>query len=498
MSKRDEIYDAIRAANAAGRTEDVQKLAGYLQTLPADEAATEAPKPREFVGPPTPPPPDPLGADRSAWEGAKGIGDLGLSMMSGMVTSPINHARSAWAEYHDQPPPSPITGYQTKSEVGQKAGAKLGELLAPIASAIDSATGVNASDAPHRATGHILAGLLDLAPGADVARRFMAAGKAKAALIPTTDAIRQESRTAYDAAKNSGELLPQSAYGQVVPKVEQMLAGEGFDADLHPKTQAALNRLYEDSTRPGIHAFSPIGAENTRKVLLNAENEAMASSKPGTVSSDARLASKVVDEYDDFLDQNMPATTQAGKEARSKWANYRKSQDIEALIESAKNQAGGFTQSGMENALRTKFKQLADNPRRFGRFSPDEQAAILKVARNDSLIAGLRQLGKLSPLHGGIPATMELLAALANPASAGAVGTVAGLGITGRMLSEALRKSRANSVSDLVRVGGNANDLPGLLENMPAASTMEQAGNLPAYLDAAAQDRARRLAQTLR
>lgn len=497
MSKRDEIYDAIRAANAAGRTEDVQKLAGYLQTLPEDEAAPEQerPKPPAFVGPPAPPPRaklDPL------VEGAKGIGDLGLSMMSGMVTSPINHARSAWAEYNDQTPPEPIAGYQPRTGVGKMAGSKLGELLAPVANAIDTATGVNAPDAPHRATGHVLAGLLDLAPGADVARRFMAAGKARSALIPTTDAIRQESRAAYDAAKNSGELLPQSAYGQVVPKVEQMLAGEGFDADLHPKTHAALNRLYEDSTRPGINAFSPIGAENTRRVLLNAENEAIAGSKPGTVSSDARLASKVVDEYDDFLDQNMPATTQAGKEARSKWANYRKSQDIEALIESAKNQAGGFTQSGMENALRTKFKQLADNPKRFGRFSPDEQAAILKVARNDHLIAGLRQLGKLSPLHGGIPATLELLAALANPATAGAVGTVAGLGIGGRVLAEALRKNRAGAVSDLVRVGGNAADLPGLLENMPAASAAEQAGNAPAYLDAAKQDRARRLAQTLR
>lgn len=50
MSKRDEIYDAIRAASAAGRTEDVQKLAGYLDSLPANDAPTQ------FVGPPVPAP----------------------------------------------------------------------------------------------------------------------------------------------------------------------------------------------------------------------------------------------------------------------------------------------------------------------------------------------------------------------------------------------------------------------------------------------------------
>lgn len=46
MATRDDIYQAIRNADAAGDTASVQKLAAYLQTM---EAPVEAPKPTSFI-----------------------------------------------------------------------------------------------------------------------------------------------------------------------------------------------------------------------------------------------------------------------------------------------------------------------------------------------------------------------------------------------------------------------------------------------------------------
>ena len=45
------------------------------------------------------------------------------------------------------------------------------------------------------------------------------------------------------------------------------------------------------------------------------------------------------------------------------------------------NRAAQFSGSGFENALRTEFRNLAQNPKRLRGFSAEEQAAIRRVAR---------------------------------------------------------------------------------------------------------------------
>jgi plasmid stabilization system protein ParE len=494
------------------------------------------------------PPAQPPQTSSDVWPWVKGAGDAALSMGAGMFTSPINHVAAAWDEYHDKPVSPAISPYEPKTPEGQAIGRKLGELLGPVANAIDSATGVNAPDAPHRVTGHLISAALDVLPGVDLARRTLAGARIAREALPATEDLRNTSQAAFKTAEQSGEILPREKLEDFVPKAEDALAAEAIDKTLHPNTFAALNKLQDEAIAPAKPSaksqiirnrvaaraatpeavaaepqtaddwiaglakaakaeatpeelstigFSPKGAESIRRVLGDAEDKAFAESPPGRPSSDYRLAAKLKDQFDDFLDENMPATTEAGKIARQKWQQYRKSQDIDELIERAKNQGAGFTQSGMENALRTKFKQLADNPRRFSKYTPDEQAAILKVVRNDPLIFTARQLGKLSPVHGGIPALAEVLGSVAAPHAAIAA---AGTGIAGKMLAEALRKGRAGAVSKLVRAGGNSEDVPGLIENMPGAETLDQVGNAPAYVGAAApspQDRARRLAAAL-
>src|SRR5690606_40869921 len=71
----------------------------------------------------------------------------------------------------------------------------------------------------------------------------------------------------------------------------------------------------------------------------------------------------------------------------------RRSSDLEV-------RASQFSGSGLENALRTEFRQLAMNPKRLRRFTQEEQRAIKEVAFGNPTSNTLRQIGKLAPTGG--------------------------------------------------------------------------------------------------
>ena len=223
-------------------------------------------------------------------------------------------------------------------------------------------------------------GALTSAVAGAIADKFANRGKA-----PTIDEIKRAKDAAYSAADASDQVVPLSRIGQLIPKAEEMLRSEGYRPKLHPSAAESLAALYEEATQPEIYGQTLKGAEGLRRQLVQAE---MAATNP----ADARMAGKVLDEFDSFMDELTPY-----KEARSLYHTLRKAQDIEALFEKAKNAAGGYTQSGYENALRIQFRQLADNPRRFNKFTPEERDAILKVVRGGPIQSVVRFIGKFAP-----------------------------------------------------------------------------------------------------
>ena len=64
-----------------------------------------------------------------------------------------------------------------------------------------------------------------------------------------------------------------------------------------------------------------------------------------------------------------------------------------------------FSQSGMEQALRRKLVNLADNPKKLRAFSKEEQELIKSTAKGGSVQNALRLFGKLAPtgvVSGGV------------------------------------------------------------------------------------------------
>ena len=99
----------------------------------------------------------------------------------------------------------------------------------------------------------------------------------------------------------------------------------------------------------------------------------------------------MVDKLDDWVSGLTPRdVTQGGNvgrataaltEARSLWGRARRGEIIEDLIDRAKLRASQFSGSGLENALRTEFRQLAMNEKRMRGFSDAERNAIEAVSR---------------------------------------------------------------------------------------------------------------------
>jgi hypothetical protein len=397
--------------------------------------------------------------------GALGLGEAAASIGTGMVSAPLNSLWNAGMEANELPTSQPVGTYAPRTPEGQAIVGGIGKVMQPVASLIERATDINNPDPAVRATGNLMNAAAGLVPAVGPLR----ASRARRAAIPTRAEIKTAAGQAYQKAEQAGGMLPQNNLGNFVQRAEQVLVGEGFDRQLNPATYAAVQRFYDEATKPGISGHSAQGAEVLRRVLLNAEKQAA----PGT--QDAMLAGKLVDEFDDFMDtQGMPATPEYAQ-ARTLWQTQRKAQDIETLFERAKNQAGQFSVSGMENALRTQFKALADNPRRFGRFNAEEKEAILAVVRGGPVQHGLRLLGKFAPT-GTVPALASLGAESVAP---GAGFALAATGLAGRAGASALRNRSARRVDELVRSGA----IPAMGPRATGQS-LPQLGYLPAYSNA--------------
>lgn len=438
MSERaEQLKKALQAADAAGDTEAATKLAGALRAEMATEQQTQQAQ-------------QPLSRNPLKW--VLGAGDAGLSMATGMVSSPVNNLIAAGAEalpggrtgesVMERPP---IGTYQPRTPEGQAIMRGVGTVLSPVATALEAATEPAEPSRLGNTTMYAERAALGLMPLKNPVARTVARRAARAR-VPSTAQLREASQQAYRAAETAGEglIVPQAALADFANKVQRTLAESGARERLHPSTFVALDEILQEATNPNVVGSTFKGLETMRRVLSNAENAAKAG------SDDARLAAKMVDDFDDFVDSQSPQVGQNYAQARELWNRMRKSQEIESLFERAQNQAGQFTQSGMENALRTQFRQLADNPRRFRRFNAEERAAILKVVRGGPIQNVVRWAGKLAP-RGVVSASAAAL--LGEGIAPGGSLVLMGLGETARRSADALRGASARRVGELVRAG---------------------------------------------
>jgi len=322
----------------------------------------------------------------------------------------------------------------------------------------------------------VAAALAAPAAGAGAARATRAIRNVDTA--PSVAQLRGQSSALYKAADEADLVVSKDSLKTLADDVRTAVAEAGIDQTLHPKALAAFKRLEQGATE---HQ-SLKGLDILRRVAGGAAQS--------IDRDEARIARIIRDKLDDYVENLKPGDALAGDvtkatealtQARPLWAKMRKGEQIERLIERAGNRAGQFSGSGYENALRTEFRNLAQNEKRLARFNAQEQAAIKDVAKGSATGNALRFIGKFAP-RGVVSAA---LSGGAGFAAGGPVGSalLMGAGELGRLGATTLTKNKARVASELVRRGGPAPRDRMIdqrrIANLLAAEAAAQQGNQP-------------------
>lgn len=293
---------------------------------------------------------------------------------------------------------------------------------------------------------------------------------------PTTEALRTQAQQAYNNARNAGVIIKKDSWRNFGGNLQRRLADEGIDETLHSNAMAALRRITDSSDNVTLEH-----AEMMRRIANNAIGRASSQQGGG---SDARLGYIILDELDDYIGRlgqgdlisgNAPAANAYLQTARNLWSRQSKASEIERLFERARNRAPQLTGSGYENAIRTEFRQLAQNARRIKRFNKSEQDMIRAVARGGPVSNMLRYFSKFSPKN----AVGGAVGAGGGYMLGGPFGSVAVLG-GAELARQGSRMSTVNAAAraaDFMRRGGPPPVLPQALLTDQYTRAMLQGAN---------------------
>lgn len=266
----------------------------------------------------------------------------------------------------------------------------------------------------------------------------------RAGAPPTTEQLRGLASAAYDRAHNAGVVIPQDRVQQMAAALRGEMRTEGLDPTLHPRATAALGRLEGIADNQSLRDMDVL-----RRVARGAAGS--------NDRDERRLGRALVGGIDDFVENlgpsdvlsgNAPEATAALGEARRLYSRTARAETIDRLMERAATRAETVGGSGLENAIRVEFRQLAQNERRMRGFSPDEQEAIRNVARGGPIGNASRLVGKLAPTN-----AMTILGSLGATAINPLAASVPAAGLLGRGVATAITQRNARLAQELMRRG---------------------------------------------
>lgn len=337
----------------------------------------------------------------------------------------------------------PTLAKTATTEIGRSVAGQLaqspGRQLAAAAPAAMAAQGTA------EATGSPVAGMVaGMAAGAP----FGIGVKSKPTeTIPSVETLKRTSGTLYDFAKDAGVLFKINEFNGFVNNLRKEMFTEGLDKQIHPNVYRALERMSDTPNRP-----------LTLEEIDILRRVAGASFK-STIPDERRLGGILVNKLDNFVENagkdklvsSDPKTIEALTNARTLWKQAKKAEVLEDIFESAEIRQARYSQSGFENALRSKLITLADNPAQMRAFSKTEQDAIKAAAKGGNVQNFLRWAGKLSPSSVVAGAGGAYLgASLFGPAGA-VIAPVVGAGA--RLGAERMQTQQFRRLEDMLKLG---------------------------------------------
>jgi len=246
-----------------------------------------------------------------------------------------------------------------------------------------------------------LGGLASLAATVPIAGLASIGSKVSQEAVPTIQVLKEQAGKQYKFAEDAGAVFKQNSFKTFADSLEPQLRKEGFNVKLHPKVSAALDEIKDAST-------TDLTLENA-EILRRIGNAAKSSIEP----DERRVGGILIDKLDEFIEGAQPNQLKSGSKdavdaltsARDLWKRSRKGEILQDIFDTAELRAeANFTQSGMEQALRSRLVNLATNAKKMRTFTKQEQAAIKDTAKGGSIQNILRWAGKYAPTS-PIPAT---------------------------------------------------------------------------------------------
>lgn len=265
--------------------------------------------------------------------------------------------------------------------------------------------------------------------------------------LATADDFNKAAKAAYQESEAAGVVLAPQTFNRIADDLYQTAVNAGADQSIHPKVTAAVKRfMAEKGSAPGFENM-----ERLRRVLSGAAS----SIEP----DERRIAGILKGRLDEIMSGLSPQDVIAGnsakgldayKRAREMYLRKSLTETVDTAMDRAETRAGQFSQSGMENAIRTEMRQIAMNPKRLRRFNKTEQELIKRAARGGPIENAARWLGKLSP-KGVVSAMPSLGAGLAIDPTLGA--SMAAAGYASNKAAEALARRTIGRLEREVRRG---------------------------------------------
>lgn len=232
--------------------------------------------------------------------------------------------------------------------------------------------------------------------------------------VPTTEQLKGAANANYTAAENAGVVIRPESTQRVVDMMQRVADKENL-GKLPAKLKEASTVLQERIAEG--KPLSLMDADKVRQLI----GDAMKS----TDATDRRLAKIIQGEYDGYLKSLGKGDTLSGDaaaanamldQARGLYRRGKNSELVDSLERKAKKTAEtNFSQAGLEHALRTEFKNLSNNEKKTRGMSPEQIAAIEKVAAPGWLANTARYVGKFDPTSGPIAAAISIGSGLTVP-----------------------------------------------------------------------------------
>lgn len=500
MATRDQLLQALKAADAAGAADDARKLAAMIASMPK-EAPVAPPEPElttSRVGELLSRGAIPAGVGAIAG-GAMGsvAGPPGMAagaIMGGLAV-PAADALAGVYNYGAEKlggrqitPPSQAISQLMADKLGFEPGANTGERV--IEAAGGALTGA-AGEIPAAATlartaasptTRAVATQMATAPRAQMAAAPVSAGVGQAvseetdspmagtaaALLTgagmgaassgrtrpatppaqTRAQIAAQSRAAYDRAQSAGVIVDRQPFQDFVQGTQLDLENSAFDRGLHPHVSRVLERFQEEVAQPQ-QPMTLERLEILRRIANNAEQAAVR----GGDRDEARIAGRVVDRLDDFVDNldqsqlihgDPDVAVPALHEARTLWRRNAKMQTVEGILDKAEA-------LNDPNFVKQQFRSIVKNDRRMRQFTPTERGIVRRIARTGTL----EGIGRLAPSLDALGAVKGAMYAGAGLASPGTLAVPA-VALGAKYIARAQRVGNVRELQDTIARGGQA------------------------------------------